>query len=152
MSAQQRLTLRPVTWQDAVAFVNSEHRHHFAPRGHKFTVGVEVGGGILCGVAIVGRPVARQLQDGRTLEVTRVATDGTPNACSALYGACTRAARAMGYRRLITYTLASEPGTSLKASGWSCEGQTRGGTWHRSARPRTDKAPTGPKQRWRIDL
>lgn len=99
-------------------------------------------------MAIVGRPVARGLQDGWTAEVTRVATDGTPNAPSALYGACWRVARALGYRRLVTYTLATEPGTSLRAAGWRVVGEVRGRSWSCASRPRVDRAPAQEKLRW----
>src|SRR6185437_14364544 len=98
-------------------------RHHLPPNGGKFALAVADETATIRGVAIVAQPVARLLADGWTAEVTRVATDGCPNACSALYGACWRAARAMGYRRLVTYTLASEPGTSLIAGGWKCIGE-----------------------------
>lgn len=104
----------------------------------------------LVGVAIVGRPISRVLDDGLTLEVARVATDGTPNACSALYGAAWRVAREMGYRKIITYILDNEPGTSLRAAGWSCAGPAGGGSWSCPSRPRTDKAPTQPKLRWEV--
>ena len=101
------------------------------------------------GVAIVGRPVARGYQDGWTVEVTRVAVlEGYPNACSMLYGACWRAARAMGYLRAITYTLASEKGTSVKAAGWKEIGAAGGGTWNRKARPRVDTHPIEQKTLW----
>ncbi len=103
------------------------------------------------GVATVGRPVARLLDDGWTLEVNRVATDGAPNACSALYGAARRATFALGYRKLITYTLPEEGGASLRASGWKCIGLAGGGTWNSKSRPRVDKAPTQQKIRWEID-
>lgn len=109
------------------------------------------GSGHLHGVAIAGRPVARHLDDGLTLEVTRVATDGVWNACSALYGACRRAAKALGYRRLITYTLLSETGASLRASGWCLVHRTRGEPWSRR-RPSLDGHPIGPKSRWEIPL
>ena len=112
------LTLRPIDLSEARAFVQQHHRHNLPPPGHKFSIAC-YDGDRLCGVAIVGRPVARRLDDGLTLEITRDCTDGTYNACSMLYGACVRAARALGYKRIITYTLESEPGTSLKASGWT---------------------------------
>lgn len=104
----------------------------------------------VCGVAIVGRPVARMNQDGFTLEILRVATDGTKNACSALYAACWRAARAMGYRKVITYVLASESGVSVKAAGFKCIGQRGGGSWDRKTRPRVDKHPTQKKILWEM--
>ena len=90
---------------------------------------------------MVGRPVARHSDDGWTLEVTRLATDGAPNACSSLYGAAWRVCREMGYSRCITYILADEPGTSLKASGWKCLGERGGGSWSCKSRPRVDKHP-----------
>jgi len=111
------MNLRPISLREANAYVVAVHRHHGAVRGLKFAIGAEWSDGSLAGVAIVGRPVARELHDGYTAEVTRVATDGAPNACSMLYGAAWRAWRAMGGRRLVTYTLASEPGTSLRAAG-----------------------------------
>jgi hypothetical protein len=104
--------------------------------------------GRMAGVVIVGRPVARQLDDGLTVEVTRLCTDGTPNAASKLYGAARRVAGAMGYERVITYTLDTEPGTSLIASGWKSDGLTEGGTWSRPSRGRQDKHPVTPKRRW----
>ena len=98
---------------------------------------------------MVGRPVARMLNDGATLEVNRLCTDGTPNACSMLYGAAWRAAKALGYRRLITYTLPEEGGASLRASGWRLVGLRGGGSWGRESRPRTDVAGlTGKKTLW----
>ncbi len=145
------LLLVPTTLREANGFVERLHRHHGPTRGHKFAVAVGSTDGVMRGVAIAGRPVARWMDDGVTLEVLRVCTDGTPNVCSMLYGAVRRAAVAMGYpaRNVITYTLASEPGTSLKAAGWVLDGTTRGESWNRPNRARTDKAPTTPKNRWR---
>ncbi len=97
---------------------------------------------------MIGRPVARHLQDGFTAEVTRVATDGARNACSMLYGAAWRAARAIGYRRLITYTLNTEPGESLRGAGFKCIGEAGGGSWNCPSRPRVDTHPTQMKLRW----
>lgn len=114
-----RLRVVPVTFSDACAFVQMWHRHHQPPVGHKFSVGVATDDNTLRGVAIVGRPVARHLDDWLTLEVARTATDGTKNANSALYGTAWRAAKALGYRRLITYTQAGESGASLRGAGWS---------------------------------
>ena len=113
-----RLRIVPVKFRDACAFVVEHHRHLRAPRGHVFSVGVAVDE-VLVGVAMVGRPVARHFDDGLTLEVNRTATDGTPNANSMLYGAAWRAAKALGYHRLITYTQDGEPGSSLQAAGWT---------------------------------
>jgi hypothetical protein len=115
----EHLHIVPVDWQTVRGFIADFHRHHRAPQGHKFSLGVATGDRVLRGVAVVGRPVARHYQaGGQTLEVTRTATDGTPNANSALYGAAWRAVRALGYTRLVTYTQAGESGTSLRAAGW----------------------------------
>jgi hypothetical protein len=143
------LRLVPCTLRRALEFVRDIHRHHRPPTGGLFAVGVERDGE-LCGVAIAGRPVARMLDDGETIEVTRVATDGSRNACSMLYAALWRAARALGYRRAITYTLPAEGGASLRASGWECEGQAGGGSWSRPSRPRNDEHPTEIKLRWQV--
>lgn len=118
MTAQSRLTVIPLTLADAAATVDRWHRHHRRPQGHRFSLGVLDDTGRLCGAAIIGRPVARPFDTGRTGEVTRVATDGTPNACSALYGAAWRTASAAGYLRLITYTQDGESGASLRGAGW----------------------------------
>lgn len=96
----------------------------------------------------MGRPVARHQDDGWTLEVTRCCTDGTKNAASMLYGAARRAAFNLGYKRIITYTLQTEPGTSLRAAGWNELGVAGGGTWNRRGRPRVDTHPTGKKKLW----
>lgn len=145
---QSKLTVVPVTLREANAYVARVHRHHGPARGCFFCLGVADDRGEIRGVAIVGRPVARRLQDGFTAEVLRVATDGCPNACSALYGACWRAARAQGFRRLGTYTLVGEPGTSLRAAGWKLIGEAGGGSWSREGRPRVDLHPTQMKLRW----
>ncbi len=147
----RELLLVPVSLREANAFVAERHRHHGPTRGHKFAVSVGSSDGVMRGVAIAGRPVARALDDGVTLEVLRVCTDGTPNVCSMLYGAVRRAAVAMGYppHNVITYTLASEPGTSLRAAGWHLDGVVRGQSWDRPSRRRVDAAPTDDKHRWR---
>lgn len=141
------LALAPISFQDACAFVTAHHRHHKPPRGHKFSLAV-LDDGKLCGVAIVGRPVSRHLQDGRTLELTRLCTDGSRNAASKLLGAARRACIALGYHKLITYTLAEEGGTSLRAAGYRCAGSTGGGPWSRAGRHRCDDHPLQPKLRW----
>lgn len=141
------LQIVPCDLDEANAFVELVHRHHPAVVGHKFSLAC-VEGERVCGVAVVGRPVARMLDDGLTLEVTRCATDGTRNACSALYGAARRATFALGYKRLVTYTLASEGGGSLRGAGWKLIGEAGGGSWSRARRPRIDKAPTEGKLRW----
>lgn len=143
------LTVVPCDFAEANAFVSKHHRHHKPIPGAKFSVAVSRDGEVV-GVAMVGRPVARMLDDGWTLEVNRVATDGTRNACSILYAAAWRAARAMGYRKLVTYILGSEPGTSLRAAGWKCIGEAGGGSWGRDSRPRVDKHPTQGKMRYEV--
>lgn len=143
------LDLSPITLREARAYVERHHRHHKAPQGGIFALAVSKGGQVR-GVAIVGRPVARNAADGWTAEVTRVCTDGARNACSMLYGAAWRACRAMGYRRLITYTLPSECGASLRGAGFKLVGEAGGGSWNRKDRPRVDTHPTQTKLRWQV--
>lgn len=147
------LTLQPISIRDASAYVARWHRHHIPPRGGLFAVACVLEGAVEpCGVAIVGRPVARRLQDGATCEVVRVATDGTRNTCSFLLGACKRAAQALGYRRCITYTLETESGESLRAVGAIPSGIVKGAEWTSPSRPRTlkSKAQLLNKQRWTL--
>lgn len=117
--------------------------------GAKFCVAVSDGEKVR-GVAIVGRPVARMSDNGLTLEVNRLCTDGTPNACSILYAAAWRAAKALGYERLITYTLPAEGGASLRGAGWRLIGMAGGGNWNKPGRPRVDTAEIlrGQKSLW----
>lgn len=145
------LHLINVTLADANAFVARLHRHHKPVVGHKFSLGA-TDDDALVGVAIVGRPVARMRDDGDTLEVTRLCTDGTRNACSFLYGACARAAFALGFHRIGTYTLPDEGGASLRATGWKLLGERGGGSWSRASRERTDKHPTQKKLLWESSL
>ena len=128
------LTLIPITLAVANAFVAGHHRHHQPVVGHKYSIGCSANGALV-GVVIVGRPVSRYLDDGATLEVTRLCTGGTPNACSILYAAAARAAKAMGYSRIITYTLDTESGASLRAVGWRCEGSAGGRQWTGKRKP-----------------
>lgn len=141
------LEICPMTLKEANAFVEQHHRHHKPVPGCKFTIGCTDGAKIV-GVAIVGRPVSRHLDDGWTLEVNRLCTDGTRNACSILYAAAWRAAKAMGYRRVVTYILESESGSSLKAAGWRCVGQAGGLRWTGSRRPEVDLYPAQMKIRF----
>lgn len=141
------LLICPTTLAEASAFVDRTHRHHTPPVGHKFSIACADGDTVV-GVVIVGRPVARMFDDGLTLEVTRCATDGTRNASSLLYGAAWRAARALGYRRLITYTRRDEGGASLRGAGWRivAERGPRPG-WNMPGRPRVDTSTEHNVQR-----
>lgn len=123
------LKLCPISLREANAFVEKHHRHHKPVVGHKFSVACADESGTICGVAIVGRPVSRYLDDGNTLEVNRLCTDGTRNACSMLYSAAWRAAKAMGYKRIVTYVLDTKGGGSLRAAGWNCDGPAGGPNW-----------------------
>lgn len=148
-NSEQRMNLVivPITFKEANAFVVQHHRHHKPMPGCKFCVAVSNGSKVV-GVAMVGRPVARMSDDGFTVEVNRVCTDGTPNACSKLYSAARRAAQALGYTRCVTYTLPEEGGASLRASNWKLIGEAGGGKWSRPSRKRTDDHPTQPKLKW----
>lgn len=139
-----QLEIVPIFQDEAFAFIEKHHRHHRKPVGSLFQIAAANDTGIV-GVSVVGRPVARKSQDGFTLEVTRLCTDGTANACSMLYAASWRVAKALGYRRLITYILNTEPGTSLKAAGWKLIGERGGGSWSVKSRPRVDKHPLQKK-------
>lgn len=145
---QPRLWIRPCELAEANEFVAVHHRHHKKVTGHRWSLAVCDQDDMIRGIAIVGRPVARKTDQRRIVEVVRVATDGTANACSALYGAACRQQRAHGYDKAITYTLTSEPGTSLRAAGWRPVAVTGGGSWDRPSRPRGDHAPLIPKVRW----
>lgn len=145
------LGLAPCTLVEANEFVARHHRHHHPTPVAKFSIAA-IDGSRIVGVVIVGLPKARLAMDGWTLEVTRLATDGTRNACSLLYGAARRAAFALGYSRVITYILADENGASLRASGFVCEGLIRGESWKRRSlsgdRTVDDRNPIGDKMRW----
>lgn len=129
---------------EANAFVAQHHRHHQPVVGHLFSIGAALSNKIV-GVVIVGRPVARLRDDGLTAEVTRLCTDGTRNACSFLYGAAARAAFALGFKKIGTYILATENGTSLCAAGWRQIAEIKGRSWTTPSRPRVDKHPTQDK-------
>ena len=165
MSDYVPLRLVPVTLATARRYVVEHHRHSDPPVGHRVSVGIADDSGTLRGVGVMGEPKARMSNDGRTAEIVRVATDGVPNGCSMLYGALVRAAWALGYDRVLTYTLAEESGASLRAAGWTNEGPAGGGDWMRdrdaargrslttSARPTLfypAKMPTGEKVRWSL--
>lgn len=151
------LDIVPISLEEANAFVEQHHRHHDPVTGHKFSIGVSEclpTMGLhwnIVGVCIVGRPVSRMSDDGWTLEVNRCCTTGQRNACSMLYLAAWRAARAMGYRRLITYTLPEEGGASLRGAVFKLIGERGGGSWSRTERPRVDTHPLQRKFLWEIN-
>jgi hypothetical protein len=142
-----RLALAPITLRQANACVERWHRHSRPVRGGKVALAAVLDARVV-GVAILGQPLARRLCDGHTIEVTRVATDGTPNACSFLYGAARRAAAVLGYTRVVTYTRTDESGSSLRAAGFACVATVRGASWSRASRPRVDYEPWQGKFRW----
>ena len=145
------MQLTPISLKEANQFVSENHRHHGPVVGHKFSLAVEQDGEIV-GVAIVGRPVARGLDDGYTLEVNRCCTTGGNNACSMLYGASWRAAKALGYRRLITYILDTETGSSLTAANWKLVHEVKGRSWDTPSRPRVDTHPLQNKLMFEASL
>lgn len=154
-------TIKPISLKTANQYIEQNHRHHKAVQGHKFSEGLYDGDNLI-GVAICGRPVSRYMDNGDTLEVTRLCTMGDKNACSMLYSACARIAREMGYKKIITYILKSEHGASLKASGWKYEADSPGGSWTCKSRPRevtmytlfgnVEKYSTEEKERWAKEL
>ena len=146
--SQSRLRIVPCPITKAQEFVQHVHRHHRPSPGARFALAVADEAGTIRGVALVGRPVARLLDDGWTLEVHRVATDGCANACSALYGAALRMAKTLGYAKIVTYTRKDEPGTSLRAAGWISEGEIRARSWDMPGRRRIDKTEIIERERW----
>ena len=137
-----------IDFKAASAFVSEHHRHHIPPVGHLFSIGAFEGLDMV-GVAIVGRPVSRRRDDGLTAEITRLCVrEGVKNAASFLIGRCAKAALALGFRRIGTYTLARESGTSLRAAGWVVISETPGKSWSVPSRPREDKHPIEPKLLW----
>ncbi|WP_404829245.1 XF1762 family protein [Streptomyces albicerus] len=144
------LTIVPTSLREASRFITEHHRHHRPPQGMKFALGVAADG-VLVGVAVVGRPVTRHLDDRATLEVTRSCTDGTPNANSKLYGAAWRAARALGYHRLVTYTEEGESGASLRAAGFRPVGVVAPHAgWDRPNRSWHAQARAVTRTRWEL--
>lgn len=144
--SMSRLEVRPIGLKAANRFVEVNHRHHKKVAGHKFSI-CACRGDVIVGVAICGRPVSRYMDDGTVIEINRLCTDGTRNACSLLYGACCRIAKEMGYKKIITYILASENGASLKASNFTCEGEAGGEIWT-GERARDNGVPRELKTRW----
>lgn len=139
----------PLHLDEANELVRKWHRHHKPTLSHKFSIGIAEGERV-CGAAIVGRPVARRLDNGFTLEINRLVSDGTANACSKLLRAAWKVASAMGYHRLITYTLPEEGGSSLRAAGYKLVGTTPGKSWSVASRPRVDTHPLGQKNLWEL--
>ena len=137
----------PLELRQANEFVSTLHRHHAPVHRDKFRIGAMLNGKLV-GVVQVGRPVARMLDDGKTVEVVRLCTDGTKDVCSYLYSKAARIAKEMGYSKIITYILESESGASLRAAGWNEEVTTSGGTWDRPSRHRSTTSPTTPKRRF----
>jgi hypothetical protein len=150
--AQAKLVPVPCSVTRAREVVEAWHRHHGPSTSGLYACAVATEDGIVRGVALIGRPEARLLDDGWTLEVTRVATDGTPNACSALYGIARRLAAALGYTKLVTYTRADEPGSSPRAAGLTDDGPIRARSWNMPGRPRTDKTEIVQRRRWSLEL
>jgi hypothetical protein len=146
------LKIIPLELRDLNELVARLHRHHKPVQGHRFSIGVELGGKTVGG-ASVGRPTARLTDQRTVLEVTRLVTDGTKNACSALYAAAARIGKELGYKRIQTFILDSETGTSLKAAGWKFEQESGGGDWTRESKPnRRQDQPQCRKQRWGKEL
>jgi len=141
------LEIVPMTVKRASAWVDVHHSHHKAPRGGLFAVGVAEGKRLCC-IALAGRPVARLLDTGATIEITRSASDRTPHAASKAIAAITRGALSLGYRRLVSYTLLGEAGTCYRAAGWHVTGLSQGGEWDRAGRGRGAAAQPGAKVRW----
>lgn len=146
LSREKHREIKPITLKIANSFVDKYHRHHNGTVGCKFSIGLFEGDKLIA-VAICGRPVSRYLDNGEICEINRCCTRGDENACSKLYGACSRIARNMGYKKIITYTLESESGISLKASGFTCEGRA-GGTHWSGKRDRGQDIPCERKLRW----
>lgn len=137
----------PLELKQANEFVDKLHRHHSSVHRDKFRIGCSVDGKLV-GVIQLARPVNRVLDDGKTIEVVRLCTDGTYNVCSFLYSRAARIAKEMGYSKIITYILDRENGSPLKACGWHKEADTKGHNWSCRSRPRSTAAPTCNKQRW----
>jgi hypothetical protein len=138
----------PLELKDLNALVERWHRHHKPVQGHRFSIGLKRDGKLVGGIS-VGRPTVRMTDQRRILEVTRLVTDGTPNACSQLYAAAARVGRELGYTRIQTFILASESGASLRAAGWILDGESGGGDWTRASKPnRRQDQPQGPKHRY----
>jgi hypothetical protein len=144
------MKIKPINLRVANAYIDAHHRHHKSVVGHRFSLQCVNDNDEVLGVVIVGRPVCRNSGDQlEVCEVTRLCTDGQPNVCSKLYGAAARVAKEMGFKKIQTYILSDEPGTSLKASGWKFVASTQGGLWnHSDGKPRRRDQPADTKSRW----
>lgn len=145
------MVIKHIELKTANEFVSKYHRHHKPVLGHRYSIGCYENDDLV-GVAIIGRPVARNIDQIMTVEILRLCTNGSRNACSKLYSACRKSAKALGYERIITYILETENGSSLLASGYSYVYTTKGGSWDRSARRRKDEAPIIPKKLFEVVL
>lgn len=146
------MRVRPTTLKETNKLVDAIHRHHKPCVGHRFSLKLEDDCGVVHAVVICGRPVARMVDHETVLEISRCASDGTSNAISMLYGAVCRAAKAMGFEKVQTYTLPEEGGASMKASGFSFAGVCGGGNWNRGQesthKNRRVDQPMGEKWKW----
>jgi hypothetical protein len=153
LNGAKQLRIRPCELRLANEIIGKWHRHHKPVVGHRFSLKVVDEDEGVCGIAVCGRPVARLTCSGTVLEITRLATDGTPNACSMLYGACRKVAKAMGFEKIQTFILETEPGVSLRAAGYQLESVSPGGNWSCTSRPdRRQDQPMCPKQKWVCNL
>jgi hypothetical protein len=150
----RRLRVIPITFRVACEFLRTHDSHLTPPQRHKFSLGLTQPGGQLVGAAMVGRPAARDLDDGLTAEVAQLCTDATRHARAALLAAAWRTARALGYQQMITYTRADEPGTSLRAAGWHPVAASAGRLgWDTIGRPRHARQTGGTSRvQWRISI
>lgn len=146
-----KLLVRPITRRNAQEFIRAQHRHSDPPIGDMFRTSI-VYHGALVAVGIVGRPVARGLDDRDTVEILRVCTLGTRNACSLLYGRLCRAAEALGFQRAITYTRIDEDGASLRAAGFRQAATVKGREWTTPSRPRRAGRDIVDRVRWEREL
>jgi len=150
---QARLKIVPLELKELNALVAQLHRHHQPVQGHRFSIGcIDEANGILVGGASVGRPVSSSTSPKEVLEVTRLVTNGTSNACSCLYSAAARAGKELGYKKIQTFILESEPGVSLIAAGWKLDGVSSGHSWDHAKRKRRTDQPIGPKSRYAKEL
>lgn len=145
------LKIVPLGLKEANRFVGLEHRHVGPVVGYRFAIGATLNTELV-GVAIVARTTGRGLHSPMRAEITRLATNGTRNACSFLYQRAKRIVQLMGYTSLKTYTRTDESGASLAAIGACCEAELKARSWERSSknRVRTDKSEPSARRRWEL--